>query len=182
MPTPSPRFICKAFDELTLRELQALHVLRQQVFVVEQNCAYQDADDTDLISWHLFALDDAGRALATCRLIPAGHKYTEAAIGRLANAAQARGTGMGRAIMEAAIAELAQRSPGPIRISAQQYLQRFYESLGFEVVGAPYLEDDIPHLEMLRAGATQNHPGVVGAPCRTASTVCGAPPSQSGFA
>ena len=149
--TAPPHFICKAFADLTVHELQALHILRQQVFVVEQNCVYRDADDTDCISWHLFALDEKGNALATCRLIPAGHKYVEAAIGRLANAQTVRGSGMGRAIMQAAIAELNQRSPGPIRISAQQYLQKFYESLGFEVVSQPYLEDDIPHLEMLRS-------------------------------
>ena len=150
LPAP-PHFICKAFAELTVHELQALHILRQQVCVVEQNCVYRDADDTDCISWHLFAMNGQGQALATCRLIPAGHKYAEAAIGRVANAAQVRGTGMGRAIMQAAIAELNQRSPGPIRISAQQHLQKFYESLGFGVVSAPYLEDDIAHLEMLRS-------------------------------
>ena len=116
----------------------------------------RDADDTDGISWHLFVLNDQGQALATCRLVPAGHRYAEAAIGRLANAAEVRGTGMGRAIMQAAIDELSKRSPGPIRISAQQYLQKFYESLGFEVVSQPYLEDDIPHVEMLRTGLTQN--------------------------
>ena len=148
---PPPRFVCKAFADLSVHELQALHILRQQVFVVEQNCVYRDADDTDGISWHLFVLNDQGQALATCRLVPAGHRYAEAAIGRLANAAEVRGTGMGRAIMQAAIDELSKRSPGPIRISAQQYLQKFYESLGFEVVSQPYLEDDIPHLEMLRS-------------------------------
>ena len=65
-------FVCKAFAELTIYELQALHILRQEVFVVEQNCVYQDADATDYLSWHLFALDGNGQALATCRLIPAG--------------------------------------------------------------------------------------------------------------
>ena len=71
----TPLFACKAFEQLTVHELQAIHILRQQVFVVEQNCAYQDADEWDTVSWHLFALNDAGQALATCRLIPAGHRF-----------------------------------------------------------------------------------------------------------
>lgn len=147
---PMPRFVCKPFVQLTVHELQAIHILRQQVFVVEQNCAYQDADALDMQCWHLFALDDEGHALATCRLIPAGLRYVEAAIGRVANAAGVRGSGMGRALMQEALRQLARLSPGPVRISAQQYLQRFYESLGFVATSAPYLEDDIPHLEMLK--------------------------------
>ncbi len=153
-PPPAERpvfsFVCKAFAELTIYELQALHILRQEVFVVEQNCVYQDADETDFLSWHLFALDSSGQALATCRLIPAGHKYPEAAIGRVANAAHVRGTGIGHAMMQAALGELAHLSPGPVRISAQQRLQGFYESLGFVAASVPYLEDDITHIEMLR--------------------------------
>ena len=147
-----PPFVCKAFDQLSVHELQALLVLRQQVFVVEQNCPYQDADELDARSWHLFALDEAGRALATCRLIPAGQsqRHAEAAIGRLAVAQQARGSGMGRALMQEALRQLAQLSPGPVRIAAQQHLQGFYESLGFVAVSSPYLEDNIPHLDMLK--------------------------------
>ena len=143
-------FVCKAFADLTVYELQALHILRQEVFVVEQNCVYQDADATDYLSWHLFALDANGQALATCRLIPAGHKYAEAAIGRVASALHTRGTGLGHAMMQAAVLELARLSPGPVRISAQQRLQGFYESLGFVPASVPYLEDDIAHIEMLR--------------------------------
>ena len=110
----------------------------------------QDADATDYLSWHLFALDGNGQALATCRLIPAGHKYAEAAIGRVACALSVRGTGLGHALMQAAVRELARLSPGPVRISAQQRLQGFYESLGFVPASVPYLEDDIAHIEMLR--------------------------------
>ena len=143
-------FVCKAFADLTVHELQAIHMLRQQVFVVEQNCVYCDADELDAVSWHLFALDGQGRALATCRLIPAGWRYVESAIGRVVTTPAVRGTGMGRAVMLHALQELAQRSCGPVRISAQQRLQRFYESLGFAVASNPYLEDDIAHIEMLR--------------------------------
>lgn len=93
--------------------------------------------------------------LATCRLIPAGQsqRHAEAAttaIGRLAVAQQARGSGMGRALMQEALRQLAQLSPGPVRIAAQQHLQGFYESLGFVAVSSPYLEDNIPHLDMLK--------------------------------
>ena len=146
----APRFVCKAFAQLTVHELQALHILRQQVFVVEQNCAYQDADALDAASWHLFALDDAGHALAACRLIPAGLRYAEAAIGRVVCAASVRGTGLGRALMQEALRQLEHISPGPVRIAAQQRLQGFYESLGFAAASSPYLEDNIPHLEMLK--------------------------------
>ena len=83
-------FICKHFDDLNVRELQAIHALRQQVFVVEQNCPYQDADASDAVCWHLFAHGSEGRLLAVCRLIPAGHKYPEAAIGRVATALAVR--------------------------------------------------------------------------------------------
>ncbi len=145
-----PAFICKHFDDLSVCELQAIHTLRQQVFVVEQNCPYQDADASDAVCWHLFAPGSAGQLLAVCRLIPAGHKYPEAAIGRVATALAVRGSGLGRALMQAALEQLASRSPGPVRISAQQRLQRFYESLGFAVASNPYLEDDIAHIVMLR--------------------------------
>lgn len=144
------QFVCKAFGDLTVHELQALHMLRQQVFVVEQNCPYQDADELDSACWHLFARNTQGQVLATCRLVPAGARYVEASIGRVSNAATVRGTGMGKALMQEALRQLAHLSPGAVRISAQQYLQGFYESLGFEAVSSPYLEDDIPHLEMLK--------------------------------
>lgn len=161
-PAPAdtaPHFVCKAFEQLNVHELLALLVLRQQVFVVEQNCPYQDADALDARSWHLFALDEDGQALATCRLIPAGQQKREgshhaqaapAAIGRLAVAHQARGRGIGRALMQEALQQLARLSPGPVRIAAQQHLQGFYESLGFVAASAPYLEDNIPHLDMLK--------------------------------
>ena len=140
----------KPYKELTLNEFHDIIALRLKAFVVEQNCAYQDADEWDAVSWHLFALDEKGHALATCRLIPAGQRYAEAAIGRVANAPGVRGRGMGRALMQEALQQLAQRSPGPVRISAQQYLQGFYENLGFAATSAVYLEDGIPHLDMLK--------------------------------
>lgn len=143
-------FCCKTFAQLTTAELHAIYALRQQVFVVEQNCPYNDIDGLDLCSWHVFALDDSGRALATCRIMAAGAKYVEASIGRVVAAQSVRMHGVGRLLMQKAIAQLAQLGFSTIRIGAQQRLQAFYESLGFVCVSAPYLEDDIVHIEMLK--------------------------------
>lgn len=141
---------CKAFDALTTAELHAIYALRQQVFVVEQNCPYNDIDDSDLCSWHLFATDAQGQVVATCRLIPAGKKYVEAAIGRVVTAATVRAYGIGRVLMQKAIVQLNDLGFSTIRIGAQQRLQTFYENLGFVRVSAPYMEDGIPHIEMLK--------------------------------
>lgn len=143
-------FACKSFDELTTTELHAIYVLRQQVFVVEQNCPYKDIDSLDMRSWHLFALDEQGSALATCRLIAAGVKYVEASIGRVVTTQSVRKHGVGRLLMQAAIVQLAALGFTAIRIGAQQRLQAFYESLGFSGASAPYLEDNIVHIEMLK--------------------------------
>ena len=143
------------FDELDVHELDAIYRARQQVFAVEQNCPFVDADGLDPVSWHLAAWD-AGPPevpLAYARVVSPGRKYAEASIGRVITTAAARGTGLGRALMRRAIAACERTFPGHgIRISAQSRLERFYAELGFQVVGAPYLEDDIPHIEMLRRG------------------------------
>ena len=103
--------------------------------------------------WATAAGDDD--PIAYCRIFPAGVKYPEASIGRVASAARVRRTGAGRALMTEALRRMDAARGGAtavVRISAQSYLQRFYEGLGFHVVSEPYLEDDIPHLEMLRGG------------------------------
>ncbi len=144
------RFEWKPFDALTGREVHDLLQLRQRVFVVEQTCPYLDADGADLQCWHGLGTRD-GVVVATARLVPPGLKYVEPAIGRVVTAPEVRRTGAGRALMVSAIAELEARFPKTgIRLSAQRYLEQFYASLGFEPVGEPYLEDDIPHIEMLR--------------------------------
>ncbi len=146
----------RTWEALSRDELYALMALRQQVFVVEQRCAYLDADGLDLHATHLWATAPGGEyPVVYCRIFAAGVKYPEACIGRVVSAGAARGTGAGRALMTEVLRRMDAASGGAVevvRISAQSYLQRFYEGFGFRVVSAPYLEDDIPHLEMLRGG------------------------------
>lgn len=137
----------KLFDELTARELYRIIELRERVFVVEQNCVYLDADGHDVACRHLY---NAG-ITAYARLVPAGVKFEEASIGRVVVAPEARGGGLARELMTRAIAE----TTGSIRIGAQAYLEAFYGSLGFKRASDNFVEDGIPHLEMLleRGGA-----------------------------
>ena len=142
----------KSFEELSTTELYAILRLRSEGFVVEQNCAYQDLDNTDQLALHLMGTDDTGRLLAYTRLFQPGIKYQEASIGRVITSPLARGTGAGRELMERSIAAVQQQfGTVPIKIGAQQYLQRFYTSLGFEQTSDTYLEDGIPHIEMVRS-------------------------------
>ena len=142
----------KEFHELTVDELYAILRLRQEVFVVEQTCAYLDCDDHDQRAIHLFTFAPA--LIAYARVLPPGEKFAEASLGRVISAKGARGTGAGRAIVLRAIEAIERRfGKVPIRISAQSYLARFYSELGFAREGAEYLEDNIPHIEMLRPAA-----------------------------
>ena len=136
----------KPFAELSARELFEIYKIRVAVFVVEQNCAYQEADNEDLRALHLFACDECGAVCAYCRIIP-HDEYVK--IGRVLVAAEARKGGLGRVLMQRALAETEARFAGkPVRIQAQVYLQAFYESLGFAVDSAMYEEDGIPHIDM----------------------------------
>lgn len=151
--SPSPiRWRCCRFDELGVHELQRIHIARQQVFVIEQNCVYLDADDVDERSWHLAAWRDGHAGpLAYARIVEPGVKYAEASIGRVITGAAARGTGLGRELVRRAVERAEAVFPGHgIRISAQAHLARFYGAFGFSPVGEEYLEDGIPHIEMLR--------------------------------
>lgn len=139
----------REFAELTVRELYAITVLRERVFVVEQNCAYVDADGVDPQCRHLWAVDETTRAIhAYCRLVPAGVKFAEVSIGRVITAPEARGTGLGKELMERALIALGECS---VRIGAQAHLERFYGEFGFVKASAPYKEDGISHIEMLRS-------------------------------
>lgn len=140
----------KPFAELTPHELYAIMHLRSEVFVVEQNCVYLDADGKDLSSWHLMGWD-GNKLVAYSRLLPAGLAFTEVSIGRVVSSPAYRGTGAGKTLIETAIQTCkALFGDQPIRIGAQLYLQKFYESLGFVQVSEMYLEDNIPHIEMRR--------------------------------
>jgi ElaA protein len=136
----------RAFAELTVPELYAIVTLRERVFIVEQRCAYLDADGVDPVSRHLWATEqDAVRAYL--RIVPAGAKFAELSIGRVITAPEARGTGLGRELMRRGIAAC---GDVPIRIGAQAHLQRFYGELGFVAASELYEEDGIPHIEMIR--------------------------------
>lgn len=139
------------FDDLGLHELQNIFRARQQVFVLEQNCAYVDVDGADEHCFHLAAWRRGLREpLAYARVVPPGLKYAEASIGRVITTAAGRGRGLGRELLQRAIANARQAFPGQgVRISAQSYLEPFYGSFGFAIVGERYLEDGIPHTEML---------------------------------
>ena len=134
------------FSELSTDELYRIIALRQRVFVVEQACVYLDADGADLVSSHLWATD-AGAIVAYLRIVPAGVKFAEVSIGRVITAPEARGTGLGKELMRRGVAAA---GPVAIRIGAQAHLERFYGEVGFRRVSEPYIEDGIPHVDMLR--------------------------------
>lgn len=148
------RWQCSRFYELSLNELYDVMRLRQLVFVVEQNCAYVDADGYDAVAMHLLGWSAGPKPQlnAYARLFAPGVKYDEAAIGRVVTHPDVRASGLGRALMHEAIARLrTQHGDVAIRLSAQRYLERFYNELGFVVAGEPYDEDGIPHIEMVRS-------------------------------
>lgn len=141
----------KHFNELTTTELYRILRARAEIFVVEQDCVYQDLDNKDLNAWHVWFEDEDGVA-AYCRVLDKGVSYEgEGSIGRVI--AVRRGTGLGYKVMMEGI-RVAEEKFGQtsLRISAQQYAQGFYEKCGFVRVSEPYLEDDIPHVQMLRSG------------------------------
>jgi len=148
------RWQWSAFDELSLTDLYALMALRQEVFVVEQDCAYLDADGRDAAARHLLGWEGE-RLGAYLRAFAPGVEHPEAArdmvIGRVITAPFLRGTGLGRPLMaEGHRRCFATWGEGPIHISAQAHLERYYASLGYRVVGPGYDEDGIPHLPMRR--------------------------------
>jgi ElaA protein len=136
----------KQFAELTVAELYAISALRQRVFIVEQDCPYLDADGVDLVSRHLWAEAD-GVIHAYLRIVPAGAKFDEVSIGRVITAPEARGTGLGRLLMQRGLSAVGAVA---VRIGAQAHLEKFYAELGFVRSSDVYDEDGIPHIEMLR--------------------------------
>lgn len=145
------QFIRKTFEELTPAELYAALRLRSEVFVVEQNCVFLDMDDKDQRAVHLLGLHE-GRLLAYTRLLPAGFPYDEPSIGRVVTSPAGRGHGLGKQLMAESIRQVELLyGQQPIRIGAQLYLKKFYESFGFEQTGDIYDEDGIDHIHMLLA-------------------------------
>jgi ElaA protein len=149
-------WIEKTFEELTTAELYSLLHLRAEVFVVEQQCPYQDVDYADQHAVHIMGYDDQQQLAAYARVFAPGiysrgMQYNKASIGRVITSKAARGQGLGKELMQRAIAVVETRfGKQPIKISAQQYLTKFYQSLGFRQTSDMYLEDNIPHIEMIR--------------------------------
>ena len=140
----------KTFDEFTVPEVYAVLKARIDGFVIEQNCPYPDLDNYDQEAVHIWAEED-GQVLAYCRVFDKGIKYEETSIGRVLTTEQARGKSLGKLLIQYAVETIENRFHTPeIRISAQDYLLRFYGGFGFEDTGKKYLEDDIPHTEMIR--------------------------------
>lgn len=138
------------FNELTLEQLYQMMMVRQAVFVVEQNCPYLDADDKDQDCYHVLGYDKED-LVAYSRIVPKGISYVNSvAIGRILTTEKGRGRGIGKILVQQSIEETIRLFPTEkITISAQCYLIKFYESFGFQIVGEEYLEDDIPHIKMV---------------------------------
>ncbi|MGE8432900.1 GNAT family N-acetyltransferase [Chryseobacterium joostei] len=140
----------KTFDEFTVTELYSILKARIDVFVIEQNCPYPDLDNYDQKAVHIWA-EENGEVLAYCRIFNKGIKYDETSIGRVLTTEKARGKSLGKLLIQYAVETIENRfRTSEIRISAQDYLLRFYSGFGFEDTGNKYLEDDIPHTEMIR--------------------------------
>lgn len=142
-------FEFKHFSELTTLELYQILRLRSEIFVVEQNCVYNDLDGHDVEAVHLFARKK-NEIVAYSRLLKPGSRFPDFSIGRVVVKESERGTGLGVQMMEAAKSYLREKwKADKIKISAQKYLRKFYEDLGFSVITEEYLEDGIPHVGML---------------------------------
>ncbi|MGX7328743.1 GNAT family N-acetyltransferase [Enterococcus bulliens] len=140
----------KSFSTLTPKELYSIMQLRQEVFVIEQACIYQDADGWDEQALHLFCLDGQ-QICAYSRLFLAGVKYPQASIGRVVVATSHRKTGLGRILFAEGVRYLTKEyQQQTIYLQAQAYLESFYASFGFQTISKPYLEDDILHVDMLK--------------------------------
>ena len=152
--TSALQWSCQPFAALSVSELYQILHWRQSVFVVEQSCAYLDADGLDPECLHLSLCNPQGELIAYARLLPPGLNGAEPAIGRVLVVPSHRGQQLARRLMLRALAELAGRYPGQtVQVAAQLYLRNFYQRLGFVAAGEPFDEDGIPHLHMHRPAA-----------------------------
>jgi len=148
----------KRYNELTIDELYNILKIRAEVFVVEQNCVYQDIDDKDIFSFHLIGIDTDIKGhkniIAYLRILPpkTNYHFKEASIGRVMTVNSVRNQGLGKELVERGIEFTEKEYKGKgIRISGQLYLEKFYNDLGFKTVSDVYLEDGIKHVEMLKS-------------------------------
>ncbi len=143
-------FIVKSFNEFSIHELYEILQLRSEVFVVEQDCVYQDVDGKDQKSLHVFGFKN-DKIVAYTRIFKPGDYFKNASIGRVVVASKERKYGYGHDLIKASIEAVKTHfKVDKITISAQVYLKKFYESHGFKQVGEEYLEDGIPHIKMNR--------------------------------
>ncbi len=138
----------KYYTELTTSELYKILKLRAEVFVVEQDCPYQDLDDRDLNAWQIWVEDD-GEVVACMRVFMYDDTYSQ--IGRVVTSLKVRGTGVGKMMVQEGVRLADEKFPGcPILIHSQDYATGFYEKFGFRITSEPFMEDGIPHREMIR--------------------------------
>ena len=150
MNLPSFQWTCKHYDELSKEEFHQILKVREDVFIIEQDCVYQDIDHKDIHSYHLCVYDQ-NELIAYSRILPQGISYENyISIGRGLSTLPYRKTGAGRFLMQKSM-EMSQEifPDSPIKISAQEYLIAFYQSFGFIHTGKEYMEDNIPHVEMI---------------------------------
>jgi len=144
-------FLTFSYADLNKDQLYKIFELRQAVFVVEQDCVYQDIDGKDSDCLHVVGTSESNEVLAYARLVPNDLSFPKhVSVGRVATAKRVRGTGAGKALMQFCMQELKRLWPNDkVKIQAQTYLLDFYREFGFEVIGEEYLEDDIPHTDMV---------------------------------
>ncbi|MFN7250192.1 MAG: GNAT family N-acetyltransferase [Anaerobacillus sp.] len=144
----------KTFAELTNDQLYTLLKERINIFVVEQNCPYPELDDLDQNSYHLF-FEKEGEVMAYCRILPKGLKYDEVSVGRVIVKEAYRRKGIASELMKRAIEFVqSELNETEIKIQAQDHLRQFYRSFGFKPISETYLEDGIPHVDMIRNSST----------------------------
>ena len=140
----------KSFQELSLEEFHDIIALRIQIFIIEQNCPYQEVDGKDKLAHHLFFKNEMDEIIAVTRIFPKGISYAEVAIGRVVVHEDYRGTGLGNQLMADSMNFVRDKyGEVPVRLSAQKHLENYYGNHGFKSTGKEYLEDGIPHVEML---------------------------------
>lgn len=145
------RWTWSSFHDLSVQDLYAILRLRQEVFVLEQRCLYQDLDGRDQHALHLMGCDADGTLAAYLRLVEPGYRFAEPSIGRVVTRLASRATGLGKALMHEGLRMADATYPGlGNRIAAQEYLERFYTGFGYSRVGEPYDEDGILHIDMVR--------------------------------
>jgi ElaA protein len=142
----------KHYPDLTTNEFHDIIALRLKAFVVEQNCSYLDLDGKDKKCYHLICRDGFGKVVATARILPPGIAYSEVSIGRVVLDQEMRGKGIGHQLMEQSMKFINEEfGVVPVRISAQKHLENYYKTHNFISTGKEYLEDEIPHVEMLNS-------------------------------